>query len=209
LLQTSDPDIYAGGDLIEYRSHITGQPTLGQLRPNAVIAGRVIAKNVLGHEVEFPPLINAFCTKFFDKSIAAAGITEFEARREGIPTVAATQTSTSKHSMMREKKPYVVKLVFDAQSQRVIGGQIVSDSESPVRYIDVIALAIRCGLTASDLTTFRGAGQPELSPDPGKEPIALAAERAFRRLTAPKDAAREGVAADRPPPSPEQTTLDR
>jgi len=185
LLQTSDPEIYAGGDLIEYRSHVTGRPMLGQLRPNAVIAGRVIAKNLLGYGVEFPPLINGFCTKFFDKSIAAAGITESEAEKQGIPTVAARQTSASKHSMMREKKPYVVKLVFDANGQRVIGGQIVSDSECPVRHIDMIALAIRCGLTASDLATFRGAGQPELSPDPGKEPIALAAESVFRRSIAP------------------------
>ena len=38
-LQTQDPDIYAGGDLIEYQSHVTGKPALGQLRPNAVIAG--------------------------------------------------------------------------------------------------------------------------------------------------------------------------
>ena len=64
-LQTQDPDIYAGGDVIEYQSHVTGKPMLGQLRPNAVIAGRVIAKNILGFDIKFPPLINSFCTKFF------------------------------------------------------------------------------------------------------------------------------------------------
>ena len=181
-LQTSDPDIYAGGDLIEYQSHVTGKPTLGQLRPNAVIAGRVIAKNILGFNVKFPPLINSFCAKFFNKSIAGAGITEAEAQKEGIVTVAAKEESTSKHSMMRERKPYIVKLIFDKQSQKVIGGQIVSDAECPVRYIDVIALAIRCGLKALDLTTLRCAGQPELSPDPGREPIALAAESVFEKL---------------------------
>ncbi|MBN2119807.1 MAG: FAD-dependent oxidoreductase [Candidatus Omnitrophica bacterium] len=181
-LQTSDPDIYAGGDLIEYQSHITGKPTLGQLRPNAVISGRVIAKNILGFQVKFPPLINSFSTKFFDKSIAGAGITESKAEKEGIEVVAVRQESTSKHSMMRERKPYIVKLIFDKTDQRLIGGQIVSDAECPVKYIDVIALAIRCGLKALDLATFRCAGQPELSPDPGKEPIALAAERAFEKL---------------------------
>ena len=41
-LQTSDPDIYAGGDLIEYESFVTGKPILGQIRPNAVIGGRII-----------------------------------------------------------------------------------------------------------------------------------------------------------------------
>ena len=75
-LQTSDPDIYAGGDLIEYPSHLTGRPILGQLRPNAVIAGRVIAWNILGAGSKYPPFINSLCTKFYDKSIAAAGLTE-------------------------------------------------------------------------------------------------------------------------------------
>jgi len=181
-LRTSDPDIYAGGDIIEYPSHVTGKPILGQLRPNAVIAGRTIAKNILGYETRYPSLVNAFCTKCFDKSVGAAGITQEQAEHEGIEVVAAKQESASKHSMMRDRKPYIVKLVFDGSSRKLIGGQIVSDSECPVRYIDVIALAIRCGLKASDLATFRGAGQPELSPDPGKEPIALAAESAFQTM---------------------------
>ena len=181
-LQTSDPDIYAGGDLIEYQSHITGKPALGQLRPNAVIAGRVIAKNILGFDIKFPPLINAFCTKFFDKSIAGAGVTELEAKKEGIEIVAAKEESISKHSMMRERKPYTVKLIFDKKNQKLIGGQIISDTECSVKHIDVIAVAIRCGLKILDLTTLRCAGQPELSPDPGREPIALAAESAFDKF---------------------------
>ena len=179
-LQTSDPDIYAGGDLVEYADHVTGKPKLGQLRPNAVIAGRVIAKNILGQEVTFPALVNSFSTKCFDQSIAGAGLTEWEADQEGIAVVTAKQASTSQHSMMRDRKPYIVKLVFRKQTQELIGGQIVSESTCPVRYIDVIALAIRYNLKALDLATFRAAGQPELSPDPGKEPIALAAEQAFQ-----------------------------
>jgi len=181
-LQTSDIDIFAGGDLIEYRNHITGKPMLGQLRPNAVIAGRVIAKNILGFDIKYPPLINSFCTKFFDKSMAGAGITELEAKQEGLEIITAKQRSVSMHSMMRERKSYVVKLIFDKQNQKLIGGQIVSDADSAVKSIDVMAMAIRCNLRILDLTTLRCAGQPELSPDPGKEPIALAAESAFEQL---------------------------
>jgi len=181
-LQTSDPDIYAGGDLIEYQNHITGKPALGQLRPNAVIAGRIIAKNILGFDIKFPPLINAFCTKFFDKSVAGAGLTELEAKKENIEIITAKEISSSKHSMMRERKPYVVKLIFSKKSQKLIGGQIVSDAECPVKHIDVLAMAIRYGLKVVDLMTLRCAGQPELSPDPGKEPIALAAESAFEKF---------------------------
>ncbi|MEA3490243.1 MAG: FAD-dependent oxidoreductase [Candidatus Omnitrophota bacterium] len=178
-LRTSDPDIYAGGDLIQYQSHVTGKPILGQLRPNAVIGGRIIAKNISGYEVKFPPLLNSFATKFFDKSIAGTGITEAEARSEAIDAISAIQTSASKHSMMREGKPYTVKLIFNKESGKIIGGQLLSDTELPVKHIDMLALAIRCGLSALDLTTLRCAGQPELSSDPGMEPIALAAEKVF------------------------------
>ncbi len=181
-LQTSDPDIYSAGDLIEYPSCITGKPIRGQLRPNAVIGGRVIAKNILGRGIEFPPLINSFATKFFDKSIAGTGITESEAVKEGINVMSAIQSSASKHSMMRGKEPYTVKLIFDKKDGRIIGGQIVSDSECPVKHIDAITVAIRAGWNALELATLRCAGQPELSPDPGMEPIAIAAESIERML---------------------------
>jgi NADPH-dependent 2,4-dienoyl-CoA reductase/sulfur reductase-like enzyme len=181
-LQTSDPDIYAGGDLIQYEDHVTGKPTLGQLRPNAVIAGRTIARNMLGQEVEFPPFINAFSTKFFDKSIAGAGVTEATARAHDLDVVSSRSESASQHSMMRDRRPYVLKLIFRRDNQQIVGGQIVSDSECPARYIDALALAIRARMSALDLSTFRAAGQPELSPDPGKEPIAVAAQNAWLEL---------------------------
>ena len=177
-LQTSDPYIYAAGDLIEYPSFVTGKPILGQLRPNAVIGGRVIAKNILGREIEYPPLVNGFATKFFYMSIAGTGITEQDAVREGMDVLSSIQTSASKHSMMRERKPYAVKLIFSKRDRKIVGGQIVSDSECPIKNIDTITVAIRSGWTAVQLATLRCAGQPELSPDPGKEPLALAAEEA-------------------------------
>jgi len=105
----------------------------------------------------------------------------YEAKEEGIDTICARQNSISKHSMMRDKKPYVVKLIFNRKTKKIIGGQIVSDSECSIKHIDLIALAIKSGLTALDLTTLRCAGQPELSPDPGMEPIALAAERIYQK----------------------------
>jgi NADH oxidase (H2O2-forming) len=182
-LQTSDPDIYAGGDLIEYKEIITGNATSGQLRPNAVMTGRMIAKNIVGYNMEFPGVINTFATKLNGLSISATGLTEEEARKEGIEVVTAKRDARSKHHMIEGGKPYTIKLVFDKNSKKVIGGQIVSHSGSAVKQIDTIVTAIMGGLTAFNLTTIGFAGQPELSPDPGTEPIALAAEDAFKSLS--------------------------
>ena len=181
-LQTSDPDIYAGGDLIEYENLVTGEVIPGQIRPNAVIGGRIIAKNILGHKIEFPPLLNNFTTKLLNKSIAGVGLTEQAAKDAGIDLAIGKFTTMSKHSMMEGKKPFTLKLIFDGKTKQVIGGQVVSDTDSMIKVIDAVALAIRCGLTALDLTTFRAAGQPELSPEPSAEPISMASEAVFTEL---------------------------
>lgn len=181
-LCTSDPDIYAAGDVIEYKNFITGKPSAGRLRPNAVIAGRLAAKNIIGYNLKYPAFINSFATQFFDKSIAGTGITESQAVENGIETISVVQSSISKHSMMKGRKPYTIKLIFEKKGKNIIGGQIISDDPSAVKHIDVIALAIRKRMTAMDLMTIRCAGQPELSPDPGIEPIALAAENVFEQL---------------------------
>lgn len=181
-LQTSDPEIYAGGDLIEYENLVTGEVMPGQIRPNAVIGGRIIAKNILGYKIEFPPLLNNFTTKLLDKSFAGVGLTEQAAKAAGIDIAIGKFTTTSKHSMMGGKKPYTLKLIFDKRTKRVIGGQIVSDTSSMIKVIDAVAVAIRCGLTALDLMTFRAASQPELSPEPSAEPISMAAEAVFTEL---------------------------
>ncbi len=181
-LQTSDPDIYAGGDLIEYEHLVTGKLMLGQIRPNAVIGGRIAAKNALGYEIKFPRYLNSFAAKVFDKSIASVGVTEAMAKADGIDALVTKKEAKSKHVMMEGGKPYTVKLIFDRNTKRVIGAQIIADDERSVRYVDVITVAIRAGWTALDLTTLRCAGQPELSPEPSAEPIAIAAEDAFKEL---------------------------
>jgi len=181
-LQTSDPDIYAGGDLIEYENLITGEIMPGQIRPNAVIGGRIIAKNILGYKIKFPRLLNSFTTKLLERSVAGVGLTEKAAKKAGIDTVTGKFSTASMHSMMPEKKPYTLKLIFDRATKRVIGGQLVGESDCMVKVIDTVALAIRCGMTALDLTTFRAAGQPELSPEPSAEPISMASEAVFTEL---------------------------
>jgi hypothetical protein len=73
-------------------------------------------------------------------------------------------------------------LIFTRNNEMTAGGQIVNGSECSIKHIDAITVAIRSGLSVVDLITLRCAGQPELPPDPGMEPISLAAEGVFDRL---------------------------
>jgi NADPH-dependent 2,4-dienoyl-CoA reductase/sulfur reductase-like enzyme len=187
-LETSDPDILAGGDSIENISFITKKPVPIQLRGPAVIQGRLIAKRIAGYEIDFPGLLGNSAVKLFDKSIAATGLTEGQAHREGHRTVCAAVDSRSKHGMIPGVRPWSIKLVFDGETARLIGGQIVSDAEAPAKEIDTVNALILGEKTISDLTVLINAGNPDCSSEPSAEPMTIAAEQALQKLrNGPRD----------------------
>jgi len=72
--------------------------------------------------------------------------------------------------------------VFDKNSTRLIGGQILSDAEAPAKEIDTINALILGGSTIQDLTTLTCAGNPDISSEPSLEPISIAAEQALQKI---------------------------
>jgi NADPH-dependent 2,4-dienoyl-CoA reductase/sulfur reductase-like enzyme len=184
--QTSDPNILAGGDCVEKINFITQKPTPGQLRGPAVMQGRIAAKRLAGYDIEFPGVVDAGGCKMFDMTIAATGLTEENAAREGIETVCAAVDSRSKHAMIPGVKPWKIKLVFDKKNSKLIGGQIVSHDIAPAREIDAVTALILGGKTIGDLTTFTSACNPDISSEPSAEPMTLAAEQALQKLRSPR-----------------------
>ena len=180
--ETSDPDILAGGDCVEKFNFITKKPTPGQLRGPAVVQGRLAAKRLAGYDIEFPGVLDAGGCKMFDMTITATGFTEENAIKEGFATVSAVVDSRSKHGMIPGMKPWKLKLVFDKETQKLIGGQIVSQSIAPAREIDAVTAFILGGKTISELTTFTSACNPDISSEPSAEPITIAAEQALQKL---------------------------
>lgn len=182
--ETSHPDILAGGDCVEKFNFITGKPTPGQLRGPAVVQGRLAAKRLAGYEIKFPGVLDAGGCKMFNMTIAATGFTEKNAKAEGFETISAVVDSRSKHNMIPGKQPWKIKLVFDRNTQRLIGGQIVSHAIAPAREIDAVTAFILGGKTIPELTTFTSACNPDISSEPSAEPITIAAEQALQKLKA-------------------------
>lgn len=180
--ETSDPDILAGGDCVEKINLITKKPTPGQLRGPAVVQGRLAAKRLAGYAIEFPGVLDAGGCRMFDMTITATGLTESNAAKEGIETVCAVVDSRSKHGMIPGMKPWKLKLVFDKNTEKLIGGQIVSHAIAPAREIDAVSAFILGGRTISQLTTFTSACNPDISSEPSAEPITIAAEHALQKL---------------------------
>jgi NADH oxidase (H2O2-forming) len=181
-LETSVPDVMAAGDCVEKYNFVTKKPVAGQLRGPAVIQGRLAAKRLAGYEIEFPGVLNNSAVRLFDKYIGSVGLTEEEARREGVEVLSTTVTSRSKHGMIPGVKPWTLKLIFDKLSHRVIGGQIISNSVAPVKEIDTINALILGEKTISELTTIMCAGNPDCSSEPSLEPITICAEQALQKL---------------------------
>ena len=181
-METSVPDIFAAGDCVEKECFITKKPIAAQTRSPAVIQGRLIAKRLAGYDIKFPGVFRSLAVKLFDKSIASVGLTEVEAQKEDIETIGSTVDSSNTHKMLPGVKPCTFKLVFNKRDHKLIGGQIFSDSEMPVKEIDTLTALISGKATISDLTTFMGTGYPDLSSEPSREPIALAAEQALQKV---------------------------
>jgi NADPH-dependent 2,4-dienoyl-CoA reductase/sulfur reductase-like enzyme len=179
-LETSDPDILAAGDCVEKEHFVTKKPVAGRIRGPAVIQGRLAAKRLAGHSIAFPGVLNSMAVKLFDKYAAATGLTESEV--QGFETVSAVVDSRSKHGMIEGMRPWTLKLVFKKDTQKVIGGQILSDSQSPAKTIDTVSALILGEKTAGDLTTFMCAGHPDCSSEPSLEPIAICGEQALQKL---------------------------
>ncbi len=181
-LETSNPDILAAGDCVEKIHFVTKKPVPSQLRGPAVIQGRLAAKTLAGYKIGFPGILNNSAVRIFDKYIAATGFTDEQAQKEGFETISATVDSRSKHGMIPGVKPWTIKLVFDKKSQRLIGGQIISDSDSAVKEIDTINALILGEKIIPELTTLMCAGNPDCSSEPSLEPITIAAEQALQKL---------------------------
>ncbi|MDY6852195.1 MAG: FAD-dependent oxidoreductase [Thermodesulfobacteriota bacterium] len=181
-LETSNPDVLAAGDCVEKIHFVTKLPAPSQLRGPAVIQGRLAAKRLAGYKIAFPGVLNNSTARLFDKYVAATGLTEEQAQHEGFETVSAMVDSRSKHGMIPGMKPWTLKLVFDKDTQKLIGGQIVSDELGPAKEIDAVNALIWGEKTIPEITTLMCAGNPDCSSEPSLEPITIAAEQALQKL---------------------------
>ena len=181
-METSNPDIFAAGDNVETKCFISGNKMPSQLRGVAVCQGRLVAKRLSGAAIPFPGVLNNSCVKLFGISAACVGLSETCAANYGIETVSFTVDSRSKHGMVDGMQPWTLKVVFSKESRKVIGSQIVSMSESAVKEIDTMNMAIKMGATPEDLLTINCAGQPELSSEPSLEPISIIGVQASAKI---------------------------
>lgn len=170
-LKTSNPDIYAVGDAIEVIDYINGNPTLIPLAGPANKQGRIAANNICGIAEEYAGTQGTSILKVFDMTVAATGNNEKLLKRCNVPYEKSFTHSSSHAGYYPEALPLSVKLLFSPDSGKILGAQIVGYDGVDKR-IDIIATAIRAGITVYDLEKLELAYAPPYSS--AKDPVNMA-----------------------------------
>ena len=143
-MQTSDPDIYAGGDCVESTHLLTGEKVYAPLGSTANKHGRIIADNIMGRGTTFKGINGTAVFKVLDWNCGTTGITERKARELGHDVVTAIVPRTDYSSYIPGNKRTVIKLIADKVSCKVLGCQVVGEGDG-VKRIDVVATAMKFG----------------------------------------------------------------
>lgn len=150
-LQTSDPDIYAGGDCVENVNRLTGTPAYAPLGSTANKHGRVIGDNVTGGDSTFDGILGTTVFKAFDFNVGCTGLSERECSRLGIPYAAALTPGPDRAHYYPTSRPMVLKMIANSQTGKLLGLQAVGTGDV-VKRIDVAATAMTCGAAVRDIS---------------------------------------------------------
>ena len=170
-MRTSDPDIYAAGDAVEVRHFVTGAKTLIALAGPANKQGRIAADNLCGGNSEYRGSQGSSVVKVFSLTAAATGINEKTARAAGLDYDKVVLSPASHATYYPGAQVMTMKVLFERGSLRLLGAQIVGGAGVDKR-IDVLATAIRAGLTADLLKDLDLAYAPPYSS--AKDPVNMA-----------------------------------
>lgn len=170
-METSVPDIYAVGDAVQVKHSVTGEDTLIALAGPANKQGRIAADNICGGDSRYLGSQGSSVIKIFDMTAAATGINETNAHKSGLDVDTVILSPMSHASYYPGGKLMMMKVVFEKETYRLLGAQIVGYDGVDKR-IDVLAAAIHAGMKAIDLKDLDLAYAPPYSS--AKDPVNMA-----------------------------------
>lgn len=177
-METNLEDIYAVGDVAENIHLVTGKPTWIPLAQTANKMGRTAGTNLAGGNAEFPGVLGTAFTKVFGQNVGRTGLSEVEAQREGINFKSVKITGRTKAGYYPDAKSITVKLIYEEDSRRLLGAQIISSGDATGR-TNVIATALYAKLRVDDLFFIDLGYAPPYAPV--WDPLVIASSVAARK----------------------------
>jgi len=170
-MRTSDPDIYAVGDAAETTDFVTGQPAMIPLAGPANKQARTAADNICGIPSEYDGTQGSAVIKVFDMTVASTGVNEKTAKRLGLDYDKIYLWLPGHAGYYPGSEYMSMKVIYKNGSGAILGAQIVGYDGVDKR-CDVLATAIRAGMTARDLTKLELCYAPPYSS--AKDPVNMA-----------------------------------
>lgn len=171
-LRTSDPSIYAVGDVIEVKDFVFGDRTMIPLAGPANKQGRIAANNIAGETCIYEGTQGTSVAKVFSLSAASTGANEKSLERHGLQrgrdyeSIIISQDSHAGY--YPGVVPLMLKLIFSRDGRKIYGAQIVGRDLVDKR-IDTIATVMRLGGSVLDLARLELAYAPPYSS--AKDPV--------------------------------------
>jgi NADPH-dependent 2,4-dienoyl-CoA reductase/sulfur reductase-like enzyme/rhodanese-related sulfurtransferase len=171
-LRTSDPDIFAAGDMVEVTHRVSGRQVRIPLAGPANRQGRIAASNALGAEMRFAGSLGTSVVKIFGATAAMTGLGEKAARDAGFDVGVAVIHKDHHAGYYPGARELSLKLVYDRSNARLLGGQAFGH-EGVEKRIDVLATALAGKMSLHDLAELDLAYAPPYSS--ANDPVNLAA----------------------------------
>ncbi|MEN2259369.1 CoA-disulfide reductase [Paraclostridium benzoelyticum] len=148
--KTSVEDIYAAGDCATIKNIVTGQDSYVPLATGANKLGRIVGENLAGAKNSFQGSLGFSCIKIMDMEAACTGLTEVQAEKLGIKVKSKFISDFNQTNYYPGRNKMYVKLVYDADTKVILGGQVAGYKDA-VQRCNVIAASIFGKLTTSQL----------------------------------------------------------
>ncbi|WP_195199953.1 FAD-dependent oxidoreductase [Faecalispora jeddahensis] len=170
-MRTSDKNIYAVGDVVEITNLVTGWPGYVPLAGPANKQGRIAADHICGLPSEYRGTQGSSVMKLFDMTVASTGLNEAAAKATGLNYDKIHIFSPSHATYYPGAANLTIKTLFELPTGRILGAQVVGFDGIDKR-CDVLATAIRAGMTAYDLAELELCYAPPYSS--AKDPVNMA-----------------------------------
>ena len=179
-MRTSAEGVYAVGDAVAVREFLSGSSAHVALAGPANRQARIVADRLAGIPSVYKGSQRSFIIKLFDKTLAATGMTEKFALSQGFDCEKVHLYLGSHAGYYPGANMIAIKLLFDRNTGKVLGGQFFG-AEGTDKRADVLATAIRAGMTVSDLCDLELCYAPPYSS--AKDPINIAGMAAENIVT--------------------------
>lgn len=162
-LRTNVPDVYAAGDCAMVTNRQTGKAAWSPMGSTANIAGRILARDVMGKEIAYPGVLGTGVAKLpGGLNAGRTGLTETAARAEGYDVESVVTVVDDKAHYYPGAGLFIIKLTADKATRKLLGVQVLG-AGAVDKVTDIGVTAISLGATVDQLAAMDFAYAPPFS----------------------------------------------